>query len=230
MSQDLAREAADRASAISSSRSSICSARCAPSWCRRRRSAACSATAPAFAGFATWLDMTPADPDIFAMPDPDSLIQLPWKPEVGWLAADLVMNGKPVEQAPRNVLKRLIAAAAAAGPADEDRRRGRVLPDQPDGDAIADAADRQAKPCYDHSAADAPLRRDRRNLRRMQALGWQPYQNDHEDANGQFEMNWDYDDALVTADRHVVLQVHGASRWPRSTACARPSCQSRSPI
>ena len=43
-----------------------------------------------FAGFATWLDMTPADPDVFAMPDPDSLIQLPWKPEVGWLAADLV--------------------------------------------------------------------------------------------------------------------------------------------
>ena len=43
-----------------------------------------------FAGFATWLDMTPADPDMFAMPDPDSLIQLPWKPEVGWLAADLV--------------------------------------------------------------------------------------------------------------------------------------------
>ena len=42
-----------------------------------------------FAGFATWLDMTPADPDMFAMPDPDSLIQLPWKPEVGWLAADL---------------------------------------------------------------------------------------------------------------------------------------------
>ena len=43
-----------------------------------------------FAGFATWLDMTPADPDMFAMPDPDSLIQLPWKPEVGWLAGDLV--------------------------------------------------------------------------------------------------------------------------------------------
>ena len=47
-----------------------------------------------FAGFATWLDMTPADPDMFAMPDPDSLIQLPWKPEVGWLAADPWMDGK----------------------------------------------------------------------------------------------------------------------------------------
>ena len=46
-------------------------------------------TGAGFAGFATWLDMTPADPDMFAMPDPDSLIQLPWKPEVGWLAGDL---------------------------------------------------------------------------------------------------------------------------------------------
>ena len=47
-----------------------------------------------FAGFATWLDMTPADPDMMAIPDPDSLIQLPWKPEVGWLAADPWMDGK----------------------------------------------------------------------------------------------------------------------------------------
>ena len=49
-----------------------------------------------FAGFATWLDMTPADSDMFAVPDADSLTILPWKPEVGWLAADLMMDGKPV--------------------------------------------------------------------------------------------------------------------------------------
>ena len=41
-----------------------------------------------FAGFASWLDMTPADPDVLAVPDPDSLIQIPWRKEVGWLAAD----------------------------------------------------------------------------------------------------------------------------------------------
>src|ERR1700745_592236 len=68
-----------------------------------------------FAGFATWLDMTPADPDMLAIPDPNSLLQLPWKPEVGWLAADLWMSGKPVEQGPRNVLKRLIGKAAERG-------------------------------------------------------------------------------------------------------------------
>src|SRR6267142_2033316 len=68
-----------------------------------------------FAGFATWLDMTPADPDLFARPDPESLIQLPWKPEVGWLAADAWMGGQPVDHAPRNVLKRLVAMAAEQG-------------------------------------------------------------------------------------------------------------------
>ena len=36
----------------------------------------------------------------------------------------------------------------------------------------------------------------------MLALGWGAYQNDHEDANGQFEMNWDFDDVLATADKH----------------------------
>src|SRR6266508_5022605 len=68
-----------------------------------------------FAGFASWLDMTPADPDVLAIPDPDSLIQLPWKREVGWLAADPYMNGKLVDQAPRNILKKVRAKAAEAG-------------------------------------------------------------------------------------------------------------------
>ncbi len=59
--------------------------------------------------------MTPADPDLLAMPDPDSLIQLPWKPEVGWVAADLWMDGAPVEQGPRNVLKRVRRRGGRAG-------------------------------------------------------------------------------------------------------------------
>ena len=61
-----------------------------------------------FAGFATWLDMTPADSDMFAIPDPDSLIILPWNREVGWLASDLWMDGKPVEASPRIMLKKQI--------------------------------------------------------------------------------------------------------------------------
>ena len=61
-----------------------------------------------FAGFATWLDMTPADADMFAIPDPESLTLLPWNKEVGWLASDLWMNNKPVDASPRIMLKKQI--------------------------------------------------------------------------------------------------------------------------
>ena len=68
-----------------------------------------------FAGFAAWLDMTPAHPDLFGVPDPDSLIQLPWNPEIGWVASDLWMDGKEVEASPRVALKRQLARAAKKG-------------------------------------------------------------------------------------------------------------------
>ena len=84
-------------------------------------------TGAGFAGFATWLDMTPADPDIFAVPAVESLAQLPWKPEIGWLAADLYMNGAPLPQAPRNVLKRSLTRLAEQGYELRHRRRVRVL-------------------------------------------------------------------------------------------------------
>ena len=44
-------------------------------------------------------------------------------------------------------------------------------------------------------------------LEAMEELGWGPYQADHEDANGQFEINWTFADALVTADRHALFRV-----------------------
>jgi glutamine synthetase type III len=154
-----------------------------------------------FAGFASWLDMTPADPDVLAIPDPDSLIQLPWKREVGWLAADPYMNGKLVGQAPRNILKRMIAKAAEHGYQLKTGVECEFFLLSPDGGAISDKSDTQAKPCYDQSALMRRYDVISEICDSMLELGWQPYQNDHEDANGQFEMNWQYDDALVTADR-----------------------------
>src|SRR5262245_35172887 len=68
-----------------------------------------------FAGFASWLDMTPADPDVLAIPDRARLIQMSSKHEVGWHAAEYYTKGKPVDHAPRNILKRMIAKAAKAG-------------------------------------------------------------------------------------------------------------------
>ena len=75
-----------------------------------------------------------------------------------------------------------------------------------DGTAISDPLDTQAKPCYDQSALMRRYDVVSEICDAMLSLGWGPYQNDHEDANGQFEMNWDYDDALITADRHVFFK------------------------
>lgn len=164
-----------------------------------------------FAGFATWLDLSPADPDLFAIPDADSLIQLPWKPDVGWLAADLWMSGKPVEQAPRNLLKRLLGRAEEKGFKLKTGVECEFFLITPDGADVCDTADRQAKPCYDQSALMRRYEVITEICDAMLTLGWEPYQNDHEDANGQFEMNWNFDDALVTADRHSFFKFMSRS-------------------
>ncbi len=159
-----------------------------------------------FAGFATWLDMTPADPDLFAVPDPKSLIQLPWKPEIGWLASDLYMGGKLVEQGPRNVLKKTLAAAEKQGVTLKTGVECEYFLVMPDGSAISDASDTAIKPCYDQSALMRRYAVIKEICDAMLSLGWGAYQNDHEDANGQFEMNWEYGDALTTADRHAFFK------------------------
>jgi glutamate---methylamine ligase len=159
-----------------------------------------------FAGFAVWFDMTPAHPDILVIPEAESAIQLPWKPEVAWVSGDLIMDGRPVEQNPRQVLKRVTLKAAAQ---DYELKSGvecEYFLIQPDGKSISDAADIQAKPCYDQQALMRRYDVISEICDCMIALGWSPYQNDHEDANGQFEMNWEYDSALKTADRHAFFK------------------------
>lgn len=159
-----------------------------------------------FAGFATYLDMTPAHPDMFAVPDPASVTQLPWKPEVAWVAGDLMMEGALVEQAPRVVLKRQMAAALGAGGILKTGVEAEYHLVTTDGSAISDPHDVAAKPCYDQQAVMRRFDVISEVCDAMNDLGWGPYQNDHEDANGQFEMNWDYADALTTADRHAFFR------------------------
>ena len=159
-----------------------------------------------FAGFATWLDMTPADTDMFAIPDPNSLIQLPWNKEVGWLASDLWMSGKPVKASPRVMLKNQIEKLSKKDLVMKSGVECEYFLISPDGSKIADDRDTQSKPCYDQSALMRRYDLIKEICDSMIELGWNPYQNDHEDANGQFEMNWDYADCLTTADRHTFFK------------------------
>ncbi len=155
-----------------------------------------------FAGFATWLDMSPAHPDMLAVPDVRSVIQLPWKREVAWVAANCVMEGQPVAQAPRNVLLKQINAGSNQGLFIKTGIEAEFFLLNADGSGISDNLDTSIKPCYDQQAIMRRYDVIAEICDCMLEMGWQPYQNDHEDANGQFEMNWEFDDALNTADKH----------------------------
>ena len=126
-----------------------------------------------FAGFATWLDLTAAHPDMMAVPDASSVIQLPWKPEVAWLASNCVMEGKPVNQAPRNVLRQLVDEAAKDGL----RVKTGVEPEffllNPEGTAVSDPYDNAVKPCYDQQAVMRRYDVIAEVCDYMLALGWE---------------------------------------------------------
>ena len=159
-----------------------------------------------FGGFAAYLDMPPSEPDVLAIPDTKSLIQLPWKPEVGWLASDLWLNGKPVEASPRVMLKKQIKELGKKKILMKSGVECEYFLINKDCTSIADSNDIASKPCYDQSALMRQYDIIKEICDYMIEMGWGPYQNDHEDANGQFEMNWNFSDSLTTADRHVFFK------------------------
>lgn len=160
----------------------------------------------AFAGFATHFDMSPADPDIVVRPDENSFTILPWKPEVAWITGDLEINGTILAQAPRNILAKGIKKAKSLGYTFKTGVEAEFFLLDHDGENISDLQDSQLKPCYDQLALMRRYELIKKICDSMQQLGWQPYQNDHEDASGQFEMNWSYDESMVTADRHAFFR------------------------
>lgn len=156
-----------------------------------------------FAGFATHLKQFPEDGDLLAKPDLQSLRVLPWNPEVGWLSCDLYFRDDELSHGPRNVLRRSLRALR-----DEF---GFVLKTGVECEfflldakkrELADFHDTQAKPCYDAHA----LMRQYDLITSIADAMDGTYQCDHEDANGQFEINWDFADALTTADRVVFFK------------------------
>ena len=159
-----------------------------------------------FAGFAAHLDMTPAHPDMLAIPDAARMTQLPWNPAIAWIPGDLHMDDKIVEHAPRTVLKRLIAAGEKEGYSIMTGVEPEFFLMSADGRAISDENDKRSKPCYDQQALMRRCDLIAKICDCMLELGWEPYQNDHEDANGQFEMNWGFSDPLTTADRHTFFK------------------------
>lgn len=163
-----------------------------------------------FAGFAAGaIGQRPSDPDIAAIADPTSLTHLPWRPEVARFACDITVDGKEWPYCPRTILRKQIERAKSMGfefriGAELEYFLVRKLPDGTI--ALADPMDDLRQPCYDMRALTRNLDFVGQVARNIDALGWGCYATDHEDANGQFEQNWGYADALTTCDRSIFFR------------------------
>ena len=163
-----------------------------------------------FAGFAAGdIGQGPHDPDIAAMPDPSTLTHLPWKPEIARFACDITVEGEEWPYCPRTIPRRQLDRARDMG---YEFMLGAELEyflvrKREDGTIeLADPLDTLDQPCYDMRALTRNLDFVSQVARNITALGWDNYATDHEDANGQFEQNFQYADALTTCDRAIFFR------------------------
>jgi glutamine synthetase len=164
-----------------------------------------------FAGFAVWgLGMGPEGPDYMAVGELSTLSLIPWMPGYARLICNGVVNRKSYPFCSRVALKAQTARLAERGYTLftgiepefmllSRRANGSLGP--------ADPTDDLDKPCYDYKG----LYRTREALDEMvaglRAVGIDVYQIDHEDGNGQFEINFTYADALKSADNFTFVKM-----------------------
>jgi glutamine synthetase len=163
-----------------------------------------------FAGFAAGdIGQGPHDPDLIAVPDVRSYTPLPWRSGVARFACDVTVEGEEWPYCPRTILRHQLARAEALG---YEFRIGAELEyflvrQREDGSIeVADALDTLEQPCYDMRGLTRNLEFVSTVSRNVTALGWDNYATDHEDANGQFEQNFEFDNALVTCDRAIFFR------------------------
>lgn len=184
-----------------------------------------------FAGYAVGaIGQEPKDPDLMAIPDPASFTPIPFiKDGLAIVHCDPHVNGEPWPYAPRVILKTLIQRTADAGfePWVGAEVEYFLLRRGADGSlSVADTADTAAQPCYDARGVTRMYDHLTAISAAMNQLGWSNYANDHEDGNGQFEQNFEFSDALTTADRVVTLRyllsVIAAERGMVATFMPKP--------
>ena len=163
-----------------------------------------------FAGFAAGeIGQLPSDPDIAAIPDLDSFTPVPWEPSLARFACNVTVDGEEWPYDPRTILRRQLEKARTKG---YEFNMGLELEyfllksDGNGGIQIADALDDLEKPCYDLRGLTRNYEFLRKVSNYVNGMGWGNYANDHEDANGQFEQNFTYSDALTSCDRAIFFR------------------------
>lgn len=163
-----------------------------------------------FAGFAAGpMGQSPADPDMIAVPDLASYTLVPWQPGLAVLHCDIHVEGQPWPYTPRLILKRMVEKARERGLDYQVGMEAEYFLVRRDGTGtieVADPLDRSPAPCYDAKGLTRMYDHLTTVSKYMNRLGWQNYANDHEDANGQFEQNFRYADALTSADRLIFFR------------------------
>ncbi|MEK8086556.1 type III glutamate--ammonia ligase [Aquabacterium sp. A3] len=167
-----------------------------------------------FAGFAICgVGIEPHGPDFMARGDLSTVQLVPWQPGLARIVCEGHVNGEPWAYDSRVVLKTQTARLAERGltlytglePEFSLLKRSADGGIEP-----CDASDTLAKPCYDYKG----LSRTRAYLEKlsnaMRASGLDVYQIDHEDANGQFELNYTYTDCLTSCDHFVFFKMAAA--------------------
>jgi glutamine synthetase len=164
-----------------------------------------------FAGFAAGpLGQDPSSPDMLAIPDPGSYTQLPWQPNVAAMQCDPTVEGELWPYAPRVILGRALEALATRNLVMKTGVEAEysLVSRRDDGTiTVADERDIDELPCYDAKGLTRMLPHLTAVSKNMDAMGWGNYANDHEDASGQFEQNWQYADAMTTADRLILFRL-----------------------
>jgi glutamine synthetase len=163
-----------------------------------------------FAGFAAGeIGQLPSDPDIAAIPDLRSFTPVPWQPNLARFACDVTVEGEPWPYCPRTILRNTLDAASAKG---FEFKMGLELEyflvrRREDGSIeVADPLDTLEKPCYDITGLTRQYEFLTTVSKYCNELGWGNYANDHEDANGQFEQNFTYANALTSCDRAIFFR------------------------
>lgn len=164
-----------------------------------------------FAGFAVWgLGMGPHGPDFMGVGDSTTISEIPWMPGFARIACDGHVRGQPYAYCSRVALKRQLQRVAERGYTlyTGIEPEFMLLRRMPEGSlAPFDETDTADKPCYDYKGlARSSVILDELS-RDLRAIGLDVYQIDHEDANGQFEINFTYAEALKTADNLILFKM-----------------------
>jgi glutamine synthetase len=171
-----------------------------------------------FAGFAAGeIGQLPSDPDLAAIPDLRSFTPVPWEPSLGRFACDVYVEGEEWPYDPRTILRRQLERARAKGFEFKMGLELEYFLIQEDGNGgikVADRLDTLEKPCYDLKGLTRNYEFLGTVSRYVNELGWGNYANDHEDANGQFEQNFTFTDALASCDRGIFFRymVHSLAQ------------------